>query len=150
MNFIEKLLQLISTGFTLIVDTLINIVSFLAKPISYLFWFLDGVFYFIFNLFDIVVKIVQIFVSLFQFIGALCAGIFRTISSWLTVSPNTDNFRFPSTTNQGFQAVVDQLQPTGLMTVVPMIFLAIIWFFFALNVIGLFGYQIGYKVGGRD
>lgn len=149
MNFVEKLLGLIVEGFDKLIDFLFMIVQFFAKPLAYLLQFLEGLFYFISVLFQIVVAIVMIFVALFQFLFAIIAGVFRTIKMWLTVSPNPNDVSFPSVSNSGFGVVVDLLQPTGIMTVVPMVALAFLWFFFIVKIIGLFGGSIMITPIGR-
>jgi hypothetical protein len=150
MKFVDKLLGLLKKGFSLIADTLGNIVDFLAKPLSYLFWFLDGIFYFITKLFAVVVAIIKIFVAIFQFLFALIAGLFRTIVKWLSVNPNPNDVSFPSVSNSGFKAVMDVIQPTGLLTVVPLICICVVWFGFIIKMIGLFGGEIYINVGGRS
>jgi hypothetical protein len=145
LSFIAKtfggLFDLIATGFN-------KLIQFLAKPLAYLYAFLEGVFYFFTKLFDIAVAIVKIFVACFQFVLALIAGIFRTIKRWLTVQPKED-LNFPSVSNKGFETVMDIVEPTGLLTVVPMVALAFLWFFFAIKMIGLFGGSIYIKPYGR-
>lgn len=149
MNFAEKLLQLILDGFNWLFNALYQIVWFLAKPLAYLLQFLEGIFYLFYVLFDIVVIVVMIFVACFQFLWALTAGIFRTIKLWLTVNPDVSDVNFPSESWTGFQVVVEQLQPTGFMTVVPTIAIAVTWFYFMLKIIGLFGGQVFIMPGGR-
>lgn len=152
MKFVEKLLGLIKDGFMkmigFFVDIFQSLFDLLAKPFQLLFILFEGIFYFISVLFQIVVKIIMIFVAIFQFIFAVIAGVFRTIAKWLTVSPSGD-VSFPSVSNQGFGVVIDLLQPTGLMTVVPMVAIAFLWFYFALKMIGLFGGQIMISPFGR-
>lgn len=150
MNFAENLFYLIILGVTRLIQFLYSIVLFLAKPLAYLLQFLEGIFYLFYKLFDIAVLIIMIFVSLFQFLFALTAGIFRTIKLWLTVNPDVSDVNFPSESWTGFQVIVDLLQPTGFMTVVPTIALAVTWFYFVLKIIGLLGGQIMIMPGGRS
>ena len=149
MKFVEKLLQLIKDGFDYLIDFLYQIVLFLAEPLAYLMQFLEGIFYLFYKLFDIVVLIIMIFVAIFQFMVALTAGIFRTIKMWLTVNPDVNDVNLPNASYRGFEVLVDQLQPTGFMTVVPTIATAVVWFYFALKVIGLFGGQVFIAPDGR-
>lgn len=139
MKFVDKLLGLLKQGFENIIDFLFQFIQFLAKPLAFLLQFLEGIFYFISVLFQIAIQVIMLFVALFQFLFAIIAGVFRTIVSWLTVNPNASDVSFPSVSNRGFAVVVDLVQPTGLMTVVPMVALAFLWFFFILKIIGLFG-----------
>ena len=139
MKFVDKLLSFLESGFDAVIGALFAFIQFLAKPLGYLLSFFEGIFYFILQLFEVVVLIVMIFTAIFQFMFALVAGIFRTIKGFLTISPDAGDVSFPSVTNQGFQVVIDLVQPTGLMTVVPSVCLALLWFFFALKVLALFG-----------
>lgn len=149
MKFVDKLLGLLASGFNLIISALFSFIEFLAKPLSYLLEFLKGIFYFFFKFFEIAVQIILIFVALFQFFFAIIAGVLRTIKSWLTINPSPGDVSFPSMSNTGFGVVMDLLQPTGLMTVVPLVALAFLWFFFILKIIGLFGGQIMISPFGR-
>lgn len=142
MKFVDKLLSFLKNGFEKIIDALFAFISFLAKPLSYVLAFLEGVFYFIMKIFDVVISVVMIFVALFQFVGALVVGLFRTIANWLTVSPNSADVAFPSASYQGLEVVIDLVQPTGLLTVVPMVCLALLWMYFIIKIIGLFGGNI--------
>lgn len=149
MNFAEKLFELLEDGFNFLIDFLYEIVLFLAKPLAYLLQFLEGIFYLFYVLFDVVVVLIQIFVALFQFLFALTAGVFRTIQLWLTVNPDLNDVNLPNQSYTGFSVVIDQLQPTGFMTVVPTIAIAVTWFYFVLKIIGLFGGQIMVMPFGR-
>jgi len=149
MKFVDKLLGLMMDGFFKVISIIYSFMEFLAKPLSYLFEFLKGIFYFIFKIFDVVVQVVMIFVALFQFLGAIIAGVFRMIKSWLIINPDANDVSFPSTSYQGFKVVTDLLQPTGLMTVVPAVALAFLWFYFILKMIGLFGGSIMISPMGR-
>lgn len=152
LNFIEKIVDgfnkvisylgnLFKPLFNLIADGFNKLIDFIAKPLSYLYWFLDGIFYFFEKLFFIAVLIVKVFVALFQFFGALCLGVFRTIKLWLIPSLS-DHTHFPSASQTGFSTVMDVIAPTGLLTVVPIVAIAFCWFFFVLKIIGLFGGSI--------
>ena len=149
MSFFDKVLQVLKNGFNNLIEFLYQIVLFLAKPLAYLMQFLEGIFYIFYKLFDIAVLIIMIFVSIFQFMVALTAGVFRTIKMWLTVNPDVSEFNLPNASYQGFQVLVEQLQPTGFMTVVPTIATAVVWFYFVLKVIGLFGGQVFIAPEGR-
>lgn len=149
MKFVDKLLSLLVSGFNKLIDSFFALAQFLAKPLAFILQFLEGIFYFISVLFQIVIQIVMIFVAMFQFLFAIVAGVFRTIKAWLTVSPNASDVSFPSMSNRGFSVVVDLVQPTGLMTVVPMVALAFLWFYFILKIIGLFGGSLMITPFGR-
>ncbi len=149
MKFVDKLLGLILDGFFKVIAMIFTFIEFLAKPLSFLLEFLKGIFHFIFKIFDVVVQVVMIFVALFQYIFALFGGVFRMIKSWLIINPDANDVSFPSTSYQGFQVVTDLLQPTGMMTVVPAVALAFLWFYFILKIIGLFGGSIMISPFGR-
>lgn len=151
MKFVNKLLKLITDGFNTVVDLFTILFRFIGKIFGYILEFFKGIFYFIWKLFEIVVELIQIFVALFQFVFSLGKGVFRTIKMWLTVNPSKD-VSFPSVSNQGFGVVTDVLQGTGVLTVVPLVALAFLWFYFVLKMIGLFGGQImiNYNRGDKD
>lgn len=149
MKFVDKLLGLISIGFSNVIDAFFKLIEFIAIPLSYVLEFLKGIFYFLYKFFEIAVQIIMIFVALFQFVFALIGGVFRTIKNWLTINPSAGDVTFPSVSHQGFAVVTDLLQPTGLMTVVPLVALAFLWFFFVLKMIGLFGGSIMISPFGR-
>lgn len=159
MNFVEKLIDgfnkvlsflgslfknlfdLLSGGFNALLDLL-------AKPLSLLYYLLEGIFYFFGQLILVVIAIVKIITAMFQFIGSLILGVFRTIKLWLTVNVSPDT-NFPSATHEGFKTVIDLVAPTGLTTVVPIVAIAFLWFYFAIKMIGLFGGQIYIAPFGR-
>lgn len=149
MNFVEKLFDLLSRGVTFIGEMIWKLISFLAKPIQYLYYFLDGIFYCLFQLFYIVVEVIKIFVALFQFIIALILGLGRTITSWLSFKIDTSYVYYPSTSGSGIQVVLDLIEPLGLLSIVPMILQAVVWFFFIIKILSLFGGSIDVNVGGR-
>jgi hypothetical protein len=159
MNFIEKILHgfnsilsflggALSNLGNLIADSFTALFDFLEKPLSYVFYFFDGLFYFFLKLFDIIVLVLKVIGGMFQFMGALIAGVFRTIRMWLVVDIHPDT-KFPSASNAGFQTVIDLVTPTGLITVVPVVAIAFCWFFFALKMISLFGGSISVSPFGK-
>lgn len=151
MKFVDKFFTLIVDGFDKVIDLFVLLFTLLGNLFGYVIEFFKGVFYFFVKLFDIVVEIIKIFVALFQFVFALGKGLFRTIKMWLTVNP-TQDVSFPSISNRGFAVVTDVLQGTGILTIVPMVALAFLWFYFVMKMIGLFGGQvmINYDRGGKD
>lgn len=160
MNFAQRLIEgitsfmywmgtLFSSLFHFLRNFLDALTDFFAKPLALLWQFLDGIFYFITQLFVVVVLVIKIFVASFQFLGSLCLGIFRTITSWLNPSFSGVS-RFPtSASNEGFATVMDIIAPTGLLTVVPIVATAFLWFYFVLKIIGLFGGDIMIAPHGR-
>lgn len=138
MKFVDALLQLLQSGFNFLGDQLYKLFSFLAKPMSYIYYFFEGIFYFLYQLFNIVVKIVMIFVAMVQLFAALVAGFVRTILSMLTINFNNVP-HYPSSSGQGITAVMTLLGDAGMLTVVPYIVLAILWFYFIKKIIGLIG-----------
>lgn len=121
----------------------------LVFPFKLIVSLIDGIFYFITVLFDIVVIVIKIFVSLFQYIFALISGLFRSISSWLTFSVK-GNISFPSSSGEGFNTVIDILGGTGILTVVPIVATAFVWFYFILKIVGLIGGHINVRPFGRS
>ncbi|MNY41652.1 hypothetical protein D3C86_1764830 [compost metagenome] len=100
--------------------------------------FLDGIWYFLTKLFLIVVAVIKIFVALFQFLGAIALGFMRTIQGFLWVDFSNVP-KYPSTSYTGLKLVSDFLGPTGMMTVFPMVLLAIVWLVFVLRIFALIG-----------
>jgi hypothetical protein len=139
MTFVDSLLTLLQSGFGFIGDMIYQLVQFLAKPLSYVYSFFEGIFYALLKLFEVVVLIVKIFTAFIQFFGAIVAGFFRTLFSMLTIDFSQTPINYPSISYQGIQVVIDLVQPMGLLTVVPSICLALIWFFFVKQMIGLVG-----------
>lgn len=142
MKFVDKLLSSLTGGFKFVGDMLYRLISFIVKPLSYLFYFLDGIFYFIFQVGLVIYKVISIFVALFQFFIAIVAGFLRFIGSMLFIDFSKTPINYPSTSQKGVQVVLDLLQPTGLMTVLPIICIALLWFFFVKKIIGLIGGEI--------
>lgn len=139
---IDFVLDFIGSGFGMIGDFFFTLFGFLAKPLSYLLDFLTAIFYAIYQLFLIVVRVIMIFVALLQFFGSLVVGFFRSLYSLLTIDFYKNTPRYPNETAQGIGIVVDLLRPTGVITVVPLIILAIVWAIFVRKIIGLFGGEV--------
>jgi hypothetical protein len=142
MNFVEKLLGLMSSGFDFVGDMLFSLISFIAKPLSYVFYFFDGVFYFLYQLYNIVVGVIKIFVALVQFFFAIVLGFMRTLREMLTIDFSQTPIHFPSKTMDGVQAVLDLVDPMGVLDIVPLILIAVTWGYFIKKIIGLLGGEI--------
>jgi hypothetical protein len=137
-----------SKMFTFFSSLFSNLFDFLEKPLALLYFFFEGVFYFFEKIYFVVVLVIKIFVACFQFVGALFVGLFRTISWWLNVSPTADT-HFPSASGQGFETVIDIIRPTGLLTIVPLVALSFVSFYFVVKIVGLFGGSVSSPFG-RD
>lgn len=145
MNFADSLLSLIERFARLVVDLFQKFAEFMAAPLAYLLAFLEGIFYFITVLFKIVVNIVMLFVALFQFFFACVAGLFRTLGDWLGFNlANSTDLSFPSVSNSGFGAVMKAVEPTGVLTIVPLIGIFMVWLGFLFKVFKLFGGEVYY------
>lgn len=142
MNFADKLFSMVSGSVSFIGSMFGKLFDFLAKPLSYLYYLLDAIFYFIYQLFNVVVKIIQIFIALLQFFGALVVGFVRTLGGMLTISFSKTPIHYPSESMKGIQTVINLVDPIGLLNVVPLIIIALTWFFFVKRVIGLLGGDI--------
>lgn len=139
MTFVNGIFSLLGNGISFIGDMIWKVVEFIAKPLSYLFYFLEGIFHLFYVLFTLVVKVITLCVALFQFIGSIVAGVIRTIMMWLSFTPNTSQTSFPSVSQTGFAVIYDLANSIGLLSVVPLLALAFVWFFFALRVLNLLG-----------
>lgn len=147
-KFISFIGKLFKSLFDLIAGAFNALLDFLEKPLALLYHLLDGIFYFFYQIFNVVVAIIKIFVASFQFIGSLILGVFRTIKMWLTINITPDT-NFPSATHEGFKTVIDLVAPTGLLTIVPLVSIAFLWFYFVIKMIGLFGGEIHIAPFGR-
>ncbi|MFD5022373.1 hypothetical protein ACFWMP_26065 [Paenibacillus sp. NPDC058367] len=139
MTFVNSLLSFLSRSMSFLGDFFSKLLSFLAYPLGWLISFLDGIWYFLTVLFKIVVAVIMIFVALFQFLGAMALGFLRTIQSFLWIDFSSTPLNYPSTSYTGLKLVSEFLGPTGIMTVVPMIMLAVVWLLFVLRVFALLG-----------
>lgn len=138
MNFIERIMQLFFNLGEFIGNVITALVDFLAKPLAFLLQFLEGIFYFIAVLFQIVVLIISIFVALFQYLFSIVGAFFRTIASWIGFVPSS-SYALPYASREGFEATMEQVGGTGMLTVIPNVMIAIIWIYFAFKIIGLIG-----------
>ncbi|MDY8049652.1 hypothetical protein UY416_25515 [Paenibacillus polymyxa] len=142
MTFIEALTFYLTSLLKLVFNGFTNLLSYLSEPLSWLVWLIEGIWYFLTKLFEVVVAILDIFVSLFQFFGALLVGFLRTIKGLLWIDFGQTPIYYPSTVSIGMKTVVDALSPTGLLTVVPLVMLAIVWLFFVYKVFALLGGEV--------
>ncbi|WP_348623371.1 hypothetical protein ABFT51_20785 [Paenibacillus peoriae] len=142
MTFIETLSFYLTSFANLVADGFTKLFSFLSTPLGWLIWLIEGIWYFLTKLFEVVVAILDIFVSLFQFFGALLVGFLRTIKGLLWIDFGQTPIYYPSTVSIGMKTVVDALSPTGLLTVVPLVMLAIVWLFFVYKVFALLGGEV--------
>lgn len=131
-EILQKLGDLISTGFNFLLDAL----AFIFAPILLL---IEGIFYFIVKLFDVVVMVVKCFVAFFQMFfvmgNSLVSNVIR-MKDWNATTQYTD---FPNTTLLGFNEVMKVSSLLGYLNIVPLIASAVfIWFFF-LHIISMLG-----------
>ena len=138
MNFAEKLFKGLQDIGQFFLDAIESLFEFLAIPLGYILAFFEGVFYFIGQLFTVVIEIIMIFVALFQFLFAIIAGLFRTITMWIGFTPS-DTYSMPSTSQQGLNVFIEQIDILGLYDIVPYIVIAFIWLMFAYKVVGMVG-----------
>jgi len=129
--FFSWLGGLIADGFNM----LISVISSLFKGI---FAVLDLIFYFLSQLLALVFLVIKIFVALFQFLFAITSMFFKFIGSFLV--PHFEKYPLVGRNSpDGFSVVLDLLQPTGALDVLPFALTCVLWFFFVKKVIGLFG-----------
>lgn len=140
MTFVDTLMSFLSGAMSFIADGFTKLFHFLAVPLGWIVSLIEGIWYFITCLFQVLVAFIDIFVALFQFLGALSLGFFRTITGLLTIDYSKTPIHYPSETQTGMSVVLDNiLAPTGFLTVVPMICLAIVWLLFVIAIFGLLG-----------
>lgn len=147
MSFLDNIIDWFANIGGLIADGFGKLFEFLAKPFSFLLSLLEGIFYFFTVLFDIAVNVVMIFVALFQFVIAIITGLLRTLMEFLTPSINASNVNMPSNSSQGLGVVIDVIDPTGLLNIVPYIAIALVWMAFIFKILALFGGNIVAKGG---
>lgn len=130
---IGVIIEFIGDGFN-------TLLEFISVPFMFLMAFLEGIFYFVSRLFVIVVKVIQIFVALFQLFFSICAGLVSSFDLDVSFdSGSVSAISMPYYSSQGMQAVIDHLVGTGLMTVVPYAFTAVLYLIFARKIISLLG-----------
>ena|SRR5206468_5047888 len=139
MTFVDTLMTWLGQGFSFIGDMIYKLIQFIAKPLTYVYYFFEGVFYFLYVLFQIAAKIIMIFVALVQFFIAIVSGFMRTLLRMLTINYDDSAIHYPDSSYTGIQTVLDFVRPMGFLDVVPLIVLAMIWFYFIKKMIGLLG-----------
>jgi hypothetical protein len=146
MKFVNVLFGWLGDLGEMIGNAFEGLFRFLEKPLSLLFSFFDGIFYFFTVVFDIVVKVIMVFVALFQFVFALIVGFLRTLQDLLT--PSFKSVNMPSDTQTGFNAVLDVVDPVGVLNIIPYIAIALVWSGFIYKLLALFGGTVTSKGGG--
>lgn len=137
MNFIEKIIELFFNLGEHLSNLFTGFIQFLTLPFAFLLSLLEGIFHFISVIFQVVILIIQIFVALFQYFFGIVSSMFLTISNMVGFAP-TGSMSLDLATRLGFDTALEQVGGTGLLTVVPNVFIAITWLFFAYKLIGLF------------
>ncbi|GAV16104.1 hypothetical protein [Paenibacillus sp. NAIST15-1] len=140
--FADTLARWFSSGLSFLGDMFSGLFSLLAKPLSFLLQLIEGIFYFIYKLFEVLVLIVQLFVALFQLVGSLIYGLLLNFKSMLSLQFN-HTVSYPSSMSTGIKVVVEQiLEPIGFMTVVPLLFIAVLWVWFAMRMLKLISGEV--------
>lgn len=142
MKFIEVIQDLFFNLGDFIGSAIETLLNFLTQPLALLLSFFEGIFYFITQLFTVVIIIVKIFVAFFQFFFSIGSSLINTVTSWVGFVPS-GSVSLPSASRHGFEAVLDQVGGTGLLTVIPNVLIAFIWLGFAYKIIGLMGDKKG-------
>lgn len=137
MKFVDILIDGIQNLGDMIVDGFMKFIDFLATPLAYLLAFLEGIFYFFTKLYQVVIEIIMLFVAMFQFLFAVIAGLFRTLGTFLGFSPG--GYSVPSEAQTGLDVFLDTIGGTGFNSILPTIFIFIVWIGFVYKVIQLFG-----------
>lgn len=138
MNFINSIMSAFSNLGTFIGSLFTNLINILIYPLAYLLEFLQFIFYFIIKLFEVLISILSIFIALFQFLFAIITGLFRTLGTWLGFIPGNYELNSPYT-EKGLDFFTESLVGTGLLSILPSIFIFILWIGFAFKVIQLIG-----------
>lgn len=108
--------------------------TFLLVPIKWFLALLDGVFYLVYRIFLLLGDLLHLFLALLQAVVAVVAGLFRTITVFLTWSGRPLDNKIGS---DGFDVFVGMLRPLGLLDVLPILLLALDVFLFGYIVMRL-------------
>lgn len=123
---------------TIIFNGISILVEFMAAPLELLFDLLTGIFYFIFQLFAILIYIVQLFHALFQMFMSFAAALLNTLLGFTNFS-TYGTIEAHSHIREGMNFFYERLEMYGVMTTIPNVINAFVWFIFAINMIGLIG-----------
>lgn len=141
MNFIEKIMQLFFNLGELLGNIFSGLIDFLSRPLAFLLALLEGIFYFIGRIFTVVSLVVSIFIKLFQFFFSLIGSLLHTVMGFANYNPDPA-YSLPNASRQGFEATLEAIGGTGLLTVIPLTLTALLWL--------LFMYKITQLLGGRE
>lgn len=142
MKFVDKILQALKNFGEFLGDLFMGLFDLILKPLAFLLEILMAVVYFFGVLLEIVIAVVMLFVAFFQFLFALATGLIRTVASWVGFTPSGST-NLPSASQQGFDTFLDVIMPTGLVTIIPNVAIALLWLITVIKIVGLFGNRQG-------
>ena len=137
MKFVDYILKFFSWLGSLIADGFNYLFEFLASLFQGFFAIIDFIFYFLVQALTVIFVTIKIFVALFQYLFVITRMFIKAISSF--VIPHFQPYVMPSNSNAGLAAMLEFIEPTGILTIVPFALSCFCWFFFVKKVIGLFG-----------
>lgn len=137
MKFVDSVLMFFSWLGSLISDGFNYLFEFLASLFQGFFAIIDFIFYFLVQALTVIFVTIKIFIALFQYLFVITGMFIKAISSF--VIPHFEPYVMPSNSNEGLSAMMEFIEPTGILTIVPFALSCFCWFFFVKKVIGLFG-----------
>lgn len=137
MNILETILDAIGNLGNGIIDGLVAFMEFLARPFALLLSLLEGIFYFLFKILEVLIEVIMLFGALFQFLFALATGLMRTLGTWLGFVPSS--YSIPNEAQTGLEVFMETIGGTGFNTLLPTVFIFIVWIGFIYKLIQLIG-----------
>lgn len=137
MKFVDYILKFFSWLGSLIADGFNYLFEFLASLFQGFFAIIDFIFYFLVQALTVIFVTIKIFIALFQYLFVITGMFIKAISSF--VIPHFEPYVMPSNSGEGLSAMMEFIEPTGILTIVPFALSCFCWFLFVKKVIGLFG-----------
>lgn len=138
-KFVDYIFDFFSWIGSLIADGFNALFNLLVSLFNGIFVFLDFIFYFFAQALTVIFLTLKIFIALFQYLFVISSMFLRAIFSFII--PHWEPYVMPESeySNAGLNAFLKFIEPTGLVTVVPLILSCFVWFFFVMKVLKLFG-----------
>ena len=109
----------------------------LQSLFSGIFAVLDLIFYFLVQCLVVIFLVFKIFIALFQYLFAITGMFLKFIGSFIV--PKFSSYTVPNTSSYGLNAVLEVLDGTGMLDILPFSLTCFLWFWFVKKAIGLFG-----------
>lgn len=129
VNFLKGLVNFLGDFFSLIFNVIFSFFNFLLGVFQ-------AIFYFIYKLFELLILIFRFFYYIFDYFFALFFSFFNFIKQFLV--PTFSSVNLGTDFGRGFNLFVSFLEPIGFFTIVPVIFMFLVWFLFVYKILELF------------